>query len=648
MRPTDKITQVEGDLPGEVIKMGLDPNSVAHLMSVLTDLYSDPLLAVIREYSTNAYDSHIAAGVTRPIEVSTPTALSQFLRIQDYGLGLSVDEIAAIYSQYGASTKRDTDDQTGMLGLGSKSALTYTNQFTLVSVKNGVKATVSVSRDTDGTGKMTVVDTRSTDEPNGVKITVPIANTVGVQQKAEHFFSFWDKDTYLLNGSTVRSAVEGYDEMFPGVFVKVGTQWDRGKDYVVMGGVSYPIDSKYLGGDERAWSVIAYVNIGDVHFVPSRESLHYTNKTVKTVESIAKKINAQIVKDVTEKISSAKTFAEAFALRNKYAAVLPRSFDIKYKGEVIPASISLRGYKVLKINPYRGRGKYTFNEWDSITGGFGEYAVLVVKKDFEWTTARKAKVARYKDQEGLRLSKFIVVENDGDHLKISPFLDELKVIKFDDIVLDRNYSGYSFSFGPQKVTVHSWDAKTKTVKVEEISDLSQFAGTKSVFVHYSPKDAPATSMIKTIVKEFKVVAVSLHAGRWQKFSRETGSVHISSFLSAKIERLEKELTNVDKIKMTIDSRHNSWYHGCVKHNVDPSTIDDDDVVTWVRAAQGPYSPEAETYLKFRSMHVEGPKNPLDKYPLSKQIGVYSGWDKTLVQHFVYYINAAYAARKDNP
>ena len=41
-------------------KMTFDENSIAHLMSVLTDLYSDKELAVIREYSTNALDAHKA------------------------------------------------------------------------------------------------------------------------------------------------------------------------------------------------------------------------------------------------------------------------------------------------------------------------------------------------------------------------------------------------------------------------------------------------------------------------------------------------------------------------------------------------------------------------------------------------------------
>ena len=76
----------------------------------MIDLYSDPELAVIREYSTNAFDAHIEAGVTRPIEITTPTHLCPFFKVRDYGFGLDVEDIREIYSQYGASTKRESDD----------------------------------------------------------------------------------------------------------------------------------------------------------------------------------------------------------------------------------------------------------------------------------------------------------------------------------------------------------------------------------------------------------------------------------------------------------------------------------------------------------------------------------------------------------
>lgn len=51
---------VDSTVQGEDVAMSIDQSALAHIMNVLTDLYVDPELAVIREYSTNALDSHIA------------------------------------------------------------------------------------------------------------------------------------------------------------------------------------------------------------------------------------------------------------------------------------------------------------------------------------------------------------------------------------------------------------------------------------------------------------------------------------------------------------------------------------------------------------------------------------------------------------
>lgn len=82
MEPTAIYATREGNLGGETVAMSVDAASMAHVMSILTDLYSDPVLAVIREYSTNAFDSHVEAGVQRPIEVSLPNAMSPSSRFE--------------------------------------------------------------------------------------------------------------------------------------------------------------------------------------------------------------------------------------------------------------------------------------------------------------------------------------------------------------------------------------------------------------------------------------------------------------------------------------------------------------------------------------------------------------------------------------
>lgn len=99
---------------------GISQNSQAHIMTILRDtLYSDKILAVLREYSSNAWDAHRMVGKNDlPIRITLPETETPTLVIRDFGPGMSPDEVFNIYTQYGESTKRGTDDAVGMMGIG--------------------------------------------------------------------------------------------------------------------------------------------------------------------------------------------------------------------------------------------------------------------------------------------------------------------------------------------------------------------------------------------------------------------------------------------------------------------------------------------------------------------------------------------------
>jgi hypothetical protein len=131
----------------DTTRMTLDPEGMAHLTHVLTNLYSDKHLAVLREYSTNALDSHVTAGNPAPIEVTLPGALNPTLVITDHGAGLSRDDIVNVYAKYGASTKRATNNQIGSFGLGAKSAFTIGGQFVVTATKDRRRTVADIALD---------------------------------------------------------------------------------------------------------------------------------------------------------------------------------------------------------------------------------------------------------------------------------------------------------------------------------------------------------------------------------------------------------------------------------------------------------------------------------------------------------------------
>lgn len=383
MRPNNVIDAVvEGDLDGETVKMEIDATATAHIMSVLTDLYSDRLMAVIREYATNAWDAHLEAGVTRPIEVTLPSRMSSYYHIKDYGIGLDVEGIRNIYSKYGKSTKRASNDFNGMLGLGCKSAMTYAAQFSIISVKDGMKYNVSVSRGTDGVGEMQVIDSVPTNEPNGVEIVVPIksADVYAVSQKVAQFFQWWPEGTVLVNG-TKPSRFTGR-EIVKDLYMVDGLE----KDLIVMGNVAYPVpyedgifagERDHYGRSRKTFGVVYFAPMGAVTFSPSRESLQTNRNTRETVDKAKALFAANLLISLQKEIDDCDSPVDAM---RKYREMRTRYVDIDvasltYKGEKFVSKWEAP-HTITKVKSVYGqmtdRKDYDYFFWYDADGGSSE------------------------------------------------------------------------------------------------------------------------------------------------------------------------------------------------------------------------------------------------------------------------------------
>ena len=120
----------------EVVTSAYRIQENAKMFDILSSrLYTDKILAPIRELLCNAYDAHVAAGIPdRPIEVTITDNFS----VRDFGTGLSVEDMTELYTTYGASNKADSNNFIGCLGLGSKSPFAYTSMFTVISRHKGM------------------------------------------------------------------------------------------------------------------------------------------------------------------------------------------------------------------------------------------------------------------------------------------------------------------------------------------------------------------------------------------------------------------------------------------------------------------------------------------------------------------------------
>ena len=127
----------------ETVKMSLDLDSAQVLMQMLSkNLYSDSIGSTIRECASNALDSHRRAGCDKPIIVSfkrNNQANTYEFAVEDFGIGLDADDVRNIISKYGKSTKRNSNTELGMMGLGFKAPLAYSSSFYFVARKNGME-----------------------------------------------------------------------------------------------------------------------------------------------------------------------------------------------------------------------------------------------------------------------------------------------------------------------------------------------------------------------------------------------------------------------------------------------------------------------------------------------------------------------------
>lgn len=343
-----------GTIIGDSAAMGIDSNSIEHIMGVLTNLYRNAKRAVAREYATNAVDAHIEAGVNRAIEVNLPSPYDPQFEVRDYGIGLSTDELLRVYSQYGASTKRETDLQTGMLGLGSKSALAYAKQFTVISRKNGVLTQALIFLNNRGAGEITIVDTRSTDEPNGTTIRVPIEQNDVIKfcEQAYDVYSTFDKGTILVDGELPDSIWDDGRSVVQGENFIVKPAENRNyyssaptELFVVQGNVAYPVTEsefafqKFVPKNVR---IFIRVPIGTLQFTPAREDVYYTEHSKQELSKVIKSFRKELDATISEKINSIPSRPQVWTSLETYRNLLSVESNITWNGETVPISVSIK------------------------------------------------------------------------------------------------------------------------------------------------------------------------------------------------------------------------------------------------------------------------------------------------------------------
>lgn len=359
--PTVKVTGVE-----DAMGFMLDPAATAHILNMLrSGVYKDPKMACIREYWCNARDSVVEAGKdpSKHVFITLPNDYEPYFKIRDEGMGLSEADFRRVFRKYGASTKRDSNEQIGCLGIGSKSAFSYSDTFTVTAIKSGMKRVfiASVARNSvasDGIGNLNLVQEVDTTEANGVEVSIPVKETDfdDFRSKTLHFMSFLP--------ASQRPIVRGINQSLVDVPVRTGeyrglnwTLTQEGNSYAIMGGVPYALDSRSMDGlSDEAKSLVDFgvdmvFDIGEVEMAISREELRYTEFSLAALKNRLEGILSFLSDEISKKIVSPKSIWDAkWIYRSIYQAY---TVDAKLIREVLGKS--------QKFTPLMWNGKLVTN-----------------------------------------------------------------------------------------------------------------------------------------------------------------------------------------------------------------------------------------------------------------------------------------------
>ncbi len=305
---------------------GFKMRSSRKAFKILSDLYSDKPLAIVRELGCNAHDSHVQAGKADvPFHIHAPNALEPWITIQDFGTGISHENITNIYAVYFESTKTNTNDEIGCLGLGSKSPFCYTDNFTITSNYDGVKRIYNAYFNETTMPTIALMSTEATKEGNGIKIQIPVKpeDFQNFHNAIKKSFRFFEIRPTISGGSVVwedeKPVLSGSDWM-------VYKSFGYNEAFAIMGGVPYPLDCYKLNEKNRQIvqrsGLVMKFNIGELDIVPSREGLSYDAATIMALNDKVDKVVDDIKVTITTTLASQPNVYEAIKmylhLENKF------------------------------------------------------------------------------------------------------------------------------------------------------------------------------------------------------------------------------------------------------------------------------------------------------------------------------------------
>lgn len=352
----------------EQVNCTIDAEDMRYVASLLRNNYSNTRLAVVREISANALDANKEANSSRPIEVKLPTSMNSTFEVRDFGGGLSQEDVFGLYSKYGKSTKRTSNNYIGAFGIGKFAPLSYGENFTCVSYHGGEKTSYNIFVDeNDDTKIVRLHEPEPSNEPTGLIISVAVADSDRKDFRiiTQRFFKFFSdeempkfigvEENFIKKNDFHLSADD--DSWF--FLQHDNSGYNYGKSYdahVIMGRVAYPLDrssiniSNFVKDESKVRTIQSLIGssnfyfrmpVGSVRLHHSRESLEYNKVTQREIAKILLSITNQIEVIAKRKLADSEDLFEAKKNCAQVLNALPYELQGVFKNSFVWKNIKI-------------------------------------------------------------------------------------------------------------------------------------------------------------------------------------------------------------------------------------------------------------------------------------------------------------------
>lgn len=332
------------------------------MMMIAHGIYSNKALAVVREPICNGRDGLKLAGT--PDEPLIITLTDNMMTVRDKGTGIPNAIFAKTYMTFGKSTKRKSKLETGGFGVGTKVPWAVCDTFSARNFIDGqMTAYVIMKSDPSIGGKpsCTPIMTIPTQEPNGVEISFPFPERMhrDIDKMIRVFatelnikvilngVNLWETDPKLYEQEELERVGYVSIRRHPTSVIK------HSAFYVRQGDVIYPIEAQEDYSEE--WHLLMRLGAenGPILFMAqpdsiiptlSRESLQYTERTIKSIKALMRKV----LQDLADNLDEAA--ANAFKFLIPSVTDMPIRFAKDYYHDTINLTVPLSTIFVNKIS----------------------------------------------------------------------------------------------------------------------------------------------------------------------------------------------------------------------------------------------------------------------------------------------------------